>query len=91
MLKIVISTFLVVFFAELGDKTQFAVLSFTTKSQSPIAVLIGAGSALLLSTALAVGAGWLLLRTVPESGFRIVHYIVGVLFIGFGVWTVVKA
>ena len=91
MLKIALSTFLVVFLAELGDKTQLAVLSFTTKFQSPIAVLIGAGSALLLSTALAVGAGWFLMRTVPTSGFRIVHYVVGVIFIGCGIWTIVRA
>ncbi len=91
MLKIALSTFLIVFLAEFGDKTQLAVLSFTTKSQSPIAVLIGAGSALLLSTALAVGAGWFLLEKVPESGFRIVHYVIGVVFIGCGIWTIVKA
>ncbi len=91
MWKIVVTTFAAVFLAEFGDKTQIAILSLTDRFNAPIAVLIGAGSALLLSTALAVGAGWFLLRTVPESGFKIVHYVAGALFIGIGIWTIVRA
>ena len=91
MWKIVVTTFAAVFLAEFGDKTQIAILSLTDRFNAPIAVLIGAGSALLLSTALAVGAGWFLLRTVPESGFKIVHYVAGVLFIGIGIWTIARA
>jgi len=91
MLKIVLTTFVAVFLAELGDKTQLAILSFTTRSHAPIPVFIGGGAALLLSTAIAVGACWLLVRTVPEAGFRIVRYVAGGLFIGIGIWTIVKA
>jgi len=91
MLNITLTTFVVIFLAELGDKTQLAILSLTTRSHAPLAVLIGAGSALILSTALAVGAGWVLLKAIPESGFRIVHYIAGGLFIGVGIWTIIKA
>ncbi len=90
MWKIALATFAAVFLAELGDKTQIAILSLTDRFNAPIAVLIGAGSALLLSTALAVGVGWFLLRTIPESGFKIVHYAVGALFIGIGIWTVIR-
>ncbi len=91
MLKIALVTFAAVFLAELGDKTQLAVLSLVTRFNAPVAVLIGAGGALLLSTALAIGAGWFLLRTVPESGFKIVHYAAGALFIGIGIWTIARA
>ena len=91
MWKIVVTTFAAVFLAELGDKTQIAILSLTDRFNAPIAVLIGAGGALLFSTALAVGAGWLLARTVPHVWFRFVHYAAGALFIGIGIWTIVRA
>jgi len=80
-LKIILTTFSFVFLAELGDKTQLAVLSFAVKSKSPFSVFIGAGGALLLTTVLAIVLGGLLLKFIPES---FVRYLSGGLFILFG-------
>lgn len=91
MLKIALVAFVMVFLAELGDKTQLAVFALATRSHSPWAVLLGAGSALVLSTALAVGLGYLLRETIPTAWTRPLHYIAGLLFILAGIWTIWKA
>lgn len=90
MLRVILSTFALVFMAELGDKTQLAVLAMASKG-NPWAVFIGAGSALLASTVLAVVLGCTLPRILPESSTRIIHYVAGGLFILVGAWTIWKA
>ena len=91
MLQTALSAFALVFLAELGDKTQLAVMALAGRSKAPWAVFIGAGSALLLSTLLAVLLGCNLPRLIPPSATRILHYIAGTLFIGVGAWTIWKA
>jgi len=90
MLQIALSTFALVFMAELGDKTQIAVFTLATQGQSPIAIFIGAGSALLLSTAIAVFLGTLVGRFIPAHAIRFIHYAAGALFILMGIWTIWK-
>ena len=80
-LRIILTTFSMIFLAELGDKTQLAILSFAVKNKSPLSVFIGAGGALLLTTVLAIVLGGLLLRFIPES---FVRYLSGGLFVLFG-------
>jgi len=53
MLRTILSTFVLVFMAEIGDKTQLAAFGLAAEANAPWAVFIGAGAALLLSTALA--------------------------------------
>jgi putative Ca2+/H+ antiporter (TMEM165/GDT1 family) len=60
-------TFVTLFVAELGDKTQLAVISMTSKTQEPIKVFIGAACALVLVTLLGVLLGEVLVRYVPVS------------------------
>ncbi len=52
MLKAIFSTFILVFIAELGDKTQLATMLISAKSKSIIPVFIGASLALICSSAL---------------------------------------
>jgi putative Ca2+/H+ antiporter (TMEM165/GDT1 family) len=54
--KALVSTFGVVFLAELGDKTQLATFALTASGRSKTAVLIGSASALVLTSVLAVAA-----------------------------------
>ena len=91
MLKIALSTFVLVFLAELGDKTQLAVFNLAIESHSPWAVFLGAGSALFLSTAIAVVLGTIAVRAIPPGFTRLLHYLAGALFILVGVWTIWKA
>ena len=91
MLRTVLTSFAVIFLAELGDKTQLAVVALASQSKSPIGVFIGAGCALLASAGLAVLLGCNLPRLVPDSATRIIHYAAGALFILVGAWTIWKA
>jgi len=91
MLHTVLSTFGLVFLAELGDKTQLAVVALASQTKSPLGVFIGAGSALVVSALLAVLVGWNLPRLLPQTATRIVHYVAGGLFVLVGAWTIWKA
>jgi Ca2+/H+ antiporter, TMEM165/GDT1 family len=91
MIRIALSAFAFVFLAELGDKTQLAVLALTMKSPSPWPVLIGASLALVLSTGLAVGLGFLANKFLPPESLRYIHYAAGGLLILVGGWTIWQA
>jgi putative Ca2+/H+ antiporter (TMEM165/GDT1 family) len=86
-LKTLFSTFAVVFLAELGDKTQLATFALASSGKSRIAVLVGAASALVLTSVLAVVAGAFLGRAVPEVWLR---RGAGVLMVGLGVLLLVR-
>lgn len=85
--KVLLSAFSLILIAELGDKTQLATMAFAAQSKSPLAVFIGAGSALLLTSLLAVVAGSLASRYIPADYVRIGA---GVLFIVVGVFLLWK-
>lgn len=85
------STFALVFLAELGDKTQLAALALSADSNRPWAVFLGASAALILSTGVAVVVGTVLHRVMPEGMVRMIHYVAGGLFLAAGVLTIVKA
>jgi len=91
MFQTVLSTFAIIFLAELGDKTQLAVVALASQTKSPLGVFLGAGLALLASAGIAVVLGCNLTRLIPEAGTRIVHYVAGTLFILVGAWTLWKA
>lgn len=91
MLKIVLSTFALVFLAELGDKTQLAVFTLAAETPSPWGVLIGAGLALLLSSVLAVLLAVAVHHMLPETWTKWIRVGAGALFILVGVWTIWKA
>jgi putative Ca2+/H+ antiporter (TMEM165/GDT1 family) len=68
--KLVVSTFTAVFLAEIGDKTQIAVLSLTASSNRPLSVFIGAGLALLGATLMGVMVGIPVAATLPIAYLR---------------------
>jgi Ca2+/H+ antiporter, TMEM165/GDT1 family len=65
--KIFGTAFLTLFLAELGDKTQLAVITMTAKSDNKLAVFLGASAALIVVTLLAVLFGGLLTEYVPAD------------------------
>lgn len=91
MLQTALTSFGLVFLAELGDKTQLAVFALASRTRAPWAVFVGAGAALLVSTALAVALGSLLSRILPASATRVLHYVAGSLLVLVGAWTIWKA
>ncbi|MEP0817420.1 TMEM165/GDT1 family protein [Trichocoleus desertorum GB2-A4] len=62
------STFVTIFLAELGDKTQVTTLLMSAESQSPWMVFAGAALALITTSLLGVLVGrWLANRLSPKS------------------------
>jgi putative Ca2+/H+ antiporter (TMEM165/GDT1 family) len=59
------TSFAVVFLAEFGDLTQFMTVSLAARFHNPIAVGVGATLALWTAAAIAVLAGWRLLKLIP--------------------------
>jgi putative Ca2+/H+ antiporter (TMEM165/GDT1 family) len=57
--KLALSAFGVIFLAELGDKTQIAVLTLSASSRNPLSVFLGAsvGFAAVCAIGVAIGAG----------------------------------
>jgi len=68
--KLLFSTFTLVFMAELGDKTQLATLTLAASGRSRLLVFVGAATALVATSAIAVVAGEAVARVVPEIWIR---------------------
>jgi putative Ca2+/H+ antiporter (TMEM165/GDT1 family) len=79
-----LTAFAAIFIAELGDKTQLAMISLSATSKNPVLIFLGGASALLLLTAIAVLAGEAVTRYVPEA---VLSKIAAVLFVLIGIWT----
>ena len=81
--KVMLTTFGMIFLAELGDKTQLATFTFAAENKTRLSVFLGSAGALVLSSLLAVVFGSAVSKLVPP------HYIragAGILFILIGLW-----
>jgi putative Ca2+/H+ antiporter (TMEM165/GDT1 family) len=63
--RVLLTTFGVIFLAEMGDKTQLAAMTMAAQSKKPWAVLIGASLALTAVSALGIVVGSVLGDFVP--------------------------
>ncbi|MBF0620421.1 MAG: TMEM165/GDT1 family protein [Magnetococcales bacterium] len=84
--SVLLTTFILIFMAEFGDKTQIAVAALSG-GYEPISVWIGGTAALIFISALGVVAGSKLLRKIPE---QMLHRISGIFFLVLAVpslWT----
>ena len=79
--QLFLSTFGVVFLAEMGDKTQLATLTLAAGGSSRWLVFIAAALALVASSAVAVLAGEAVSRVVPTIWL---HRVAGVAFLVLG-------
>ncbi len=62
------STFITIFLAELGDKTQLSTLLMSAESQAPRVVFVGAATALIATSLLGVILGqWIASRLAPKT------------------------
>ena len=80
--KIFGTAFVTLFLAELGDKTQLAVITMTASTESKVSVFLGASLALITVTLLGVLFGGVLSQYVPVEWLQ---RIVAVAFIVIGV------
>ncbi|MFM8673594.1 MAG: TMEM165/GDT1 family protein [Vulcanococcus sp.] len=65
------STFVTVFLAELGDKTQLAIVTISGTSSRPGAVFAGSSLALVLASLLGAGAGGSLSAVIPTDALQL--------------------
>ena len=82
VLSLLLSTFLTVFIAELGDKTQLATLTLSGSSNKPFAVFLGSSSALVFASLLGALTGGSISNFLPEVVLKsiasITFFIIGV-------------
>ena len=87
---LLLSTFLTVFLAELGDKTQLATVAISGTSNRPLAVFIGSSSALVLASLIGAIAGGSMANVVPAEVLQLIAS-VGFLVIGLRLlWPMLK-
>ncbi|MBF4695520.1 TMEM165/GDT1 family protein [Fusibacter ferrireducens] len=83
MIGEIIKAFILIFIAEMGDKTQILAMAFATRF--PVKkVLLGIGIGAFLNHGLAVLLGSYLSSVVPISTIQM---IAGAAFVGFAIWT----
>ncbi len=70
--QVVVSTFIVVFFAELGDKTQLSTMMLASSKKAPVSVFVGSAVALVLSSLIGVLVGDTVYRFIPASVIRVI-------------------
>jgi putative Ca2+/H+ antiporter (TMEM165/GDT1 family) len=70
-LALLASTFVTVFLAELGDKTQLAIVTISGTSSRPGAVFAGSSFALVLASLLGAGAGGSLSAVIPTDALQL--------------------
>jgi len=81
--KVLLTTFAMIFLAELGDKTQLATFAFAAESKTKLAVFIGSAGALIVTSLLAVVFGSAISRLIPPNTIKMGA---GGLFVVLGVW-----
>jgi putative Ca2+/H+ antiporter (TMEM165/GDT1 family) len=81
MLALLASTFVTVFLAELGDKTQLAIVSLSGTSNRPGAVFAGSALALVLASLLGAAAGGSLYSVIQPQALQLAAS-VGFLILG---------
>jgi len=87
--QLLVTVFISVFIAELGDKTQLATMLFATEKEADKwTIFTGASIALVLTSAIGVLLGSIISEFISE---KTLHYIAGSGFILIGIWTVYKA
>ncbi len=85
-MEAILSSFLLVFVSEMGDKTQLLAMVLAVRFRKPVPIMFGILVATLLNHALASYVGSLAVNYVS---IEILKWILGATFIGFGLWILI--
>jgi Ca2+/H+ antiporter, TMEM165/GDT1 family len=85
-MEAVLNSFILVFFSEMGDKTQLLALVLAARFRKPIPIMFGILVATLLNHALASYVGTYITQFVSPE---ILKWILAASFIGFGLWILI--
>ena len=82
------TTFVTVFLAEMGDKTQLTTITLSSTTNKPLAVFIGSSIALILATLLGALAGGSIANLIPEFILKLLS---GIVFLIIGINLMAKS
>lgn len=85
-MEVIFNSFLLVFFSEMGDKTQLLALILTARFRRPWPIMAGVLVATLLNHALASFLGSIATDYIAEN---ILKWILAITFVGFGIWILI--
>jgi len=86
-MKEMLTVFITIFLSEIADKTQFAVISFATKSKNLFKIWLAATLAFCMTNFLAVVLGYQINKFFPPSTIK---YLSGGVFIIIGIYTILS-
>ena len=89
LLTLLFTTFITIFLAEMGDKTQLTTITLSSTTNKPLAVFIGSSVALILATLLGALAGSSISNLIPAFILKLLSGIV-FLIIGINLMTQIK-
>jgi putative Ca2+/H+ antiporter (TMEM165/GDT1 family) len=83
--RVLLTTFGIIFLAEMGDKTQLAAMTMAADTKRPWAVFIGSSLALVAVSALGVVVGSVIGQYVPlewvKRGAAVAFIVIGILML----------
>ena len=82
LLTLLFSTFITVFLAEMGDKTQLTTITLSSTTNKPLAVFLGSAIALILATLLGALAGGSISNLIPAFLLKLLS---GIVFLILGI------
>ena len=82
LLTLLLTTFITVFLAEMGDKTQLTTITLSSTTNKPLAVFIGSSIALILATLLGALAGGSIAKLIPAF---LLKQLSGIVFLIIGI------
>ena len=82
LLTLLFTTFVTIFLAEMGDKTQLTTITLSSTTNKPLAVFIGSSIALVLATLLGALAGGSIANLIPAFLLKLLS---GIVFLIIGI------
>ena len=82
ILTLLFTTFVTVFLAEMGDKTQLTTITLSSTTNKPLAVFIGSSLALISATLLGALAGGSIANLIPAFLLKLLS---GLVFLILGI------
>ena len=82
IITLLFTTFVTVFLAEMGDKTQLTTITLSSTTNKPLAVFLGSSIALIVATLLGALAGGSIASLIPAFLLKL---ITGIVFLSLGI------
>ena len=88
ILTLLFTTFVTIFLAEIGDKTQLTTITLSSTTNKPLAVFVGSSIALILATLLGALAGGSIANLIPDFLLKLLS---GIVFLIIGINLLVQS